>query len=141
MHTFAVSGLMSLQVTVTDAANDTSNSAPFTVTVADPIATPLTLTPPAPQTAIPGQSQSFDLGSFTDANSTMATPVPAPAGPFTVTVDWGDGSADDSVAVNFSAHHPPPPRARARARVRCCARPSARARFSAYLRSKRKRNP
>ena len=57
-------GTTSLQVTVTDSANDTSSSPLFTVTAAAPIAPSLTVTPAAPQAAIPGQSQLFALGSF-----------------------------------------------------------------------------
>jgi len=51
---------------------------------AAPVVT-ITITPPANQTATTGQSQAFSLGSFTEANAT---------GPYTVTVNWGDGSAD-----------------------------------------------
>ena len=47
---------------------------------------------PEPQRADEGASQSFSLGSFSD---------PGPDGPWTVTVDWGDGetSAFDEVAA------------------------------------------
>jgi hypothetical protein len=48
-------------------------------------ASPLTITAPASQSAVAGKSASFSLGSFTD---------PATKGPFTLVVDWGDGSAN-----------------------------------------------
>jgi hypothetical protein len=49
--------------------------------------------PPNDQTANPGQSQSFALGSFTQSNATA---------PFSIVVNWGDGSAD-SVFTSTSA--------------------------------------
>jgi len=42
------------------------------------------VTPPADQTADEGSSRSFELGSFND---------PGPDGPWTVKVNWGDGSS------------------------------------------------
>ncbi len=50
----------------------------------------ITLTPPAAQVATAGQSKLFLLGSFAVSNVT---------GPFSVDVNWGDGSAD----TKFSA--------------------------------------
>ena len=47
----------------------------------------ITVTPPIDQTAISGQSKSFALGSFTQSNASA---------PFSVDVNWGDGSADTS---------------------------------------------
>ena len=95
-HTFAGSGSDTVTVTIVDSANDTSNSPTFTVTVAAPITT-ITVTPPVAQTAIPGQSQSFALGSFTQTNAT---------GPFAVTVNWGDGSTNSSFAVTSAGAIP-----------------------------------
>src|SRR5207237_9396456 len=47
-------------------------------------------TAPADQTANEGASKSFDLGSFSD---------PGNDSPWTIDVDWGDGSAADSYTV------------------------------------------
>lgn len=44
--------------------------------------TPPTVTPPANQTSVEAASQSFNLGSFSDPDG----------GPWTIDVDWGDGS-------------------------------------------------
>ncbi len=43
------------------------------------------LTPAADQNSVEGQNESFDLGSFAD---------PGADGPWSVTVDWGDGSSN-----------------------------------------------
>jgi len=53
-------------------------------------ATPPAITPPSNQTSVEGSSHSFALGSFTDPDG----------GPWTVDVNWGDGSAHTSFAVN-----------------------------------------
>lgn len=55
-----------------------------------PPTTSLTITPPANQSSTPGKSQSFTLGSFTASNAT---------GPYTVDVNWGDGTADTSFSA------------------------------------------
>jgi hypothetical protein len=47
------------------------------------VATPPVVTPPSDQAATEGQSGTFNLGSFVDPNSS----------PFSVDVDWGDGTA------------------------------------------------
>jgi len=49
----------------------------------------VTVTQPSSQTARTGQSQSFNLGSFTECDAVA---------PFTVTVNWGDGTANTIIA-------------------------------------------
>ena len=60
-------------------------------------ATTITVTPPGNQAATAGQSQSFSLGSFTQTNA---------AGPFSVDVHWGDGSADSIFSVSAAGTIP-----------------------------------
>ena len=85
-HTYAKAGSDTASVTVTDSAKHTSNAATFALTVSPAVVTTsLTVTPPANQTATAGAAQSFNLGSFTAANATA---------PYTVTVNWGDGTAN-----------------------------------------------
>jgi PKD repeat protein len=60
----------------------------------------ISVSPPADQTAIAGQTVLVALGSFTQANG---------AGPYTVTVNWGDGSSGhfsvaDAGAIPSEAH-------------------------------------
>ena len=56
------------------------------------------VTSPAAQTAIAGRGQAISrLGSFTQSNAT---------GPFNVTVNWGDGSANSSFSVAASGTIP-----------------------------------
>src|SRR5205823_4271512 len=50
-----------------------------------------TVTAPADQNAAEGASTSIDLGSFSD---------PGPDSPWTVNVDWGDGSANTSFTAS-----------------------------------------
>jgi hypothetical protein len=50
------------------------------------------VTAPANQSAVEGHAQSFSLGSFSDPNPYT--------GPWTVTLDWGDGTQDDTFTVN-----------------------------------------
>jgi predicted outer membrane repeat protein len=54
------------------------------------VAVTIKLTPAAAQSAVATVSKSFALGSFTQSNAT---------GPFTVTVNWGDGSASSTIKV------------------------------------------
>jgi predicted outer membrane repeat protein len=54
------------------------------------VAAVITVTPPASQTASPGTSKVFSLGSFTQSNA---------VGPFKVTINWGDGSAVTVLSV------------------------------------------
>ena len=51
----------------------------------------VTVTPPAAQSVVAGVATSINLGSFTD---------PGGKGPFTVEVDWGDGSPDSSFPIS-----------------------------------------
>src|SRR5207253_10631604 len=50
-----------------------------------PVGATLTVTAPANQTAVAGVAKTFTLGSFKASNATA---------PYTVDVNWGDGSAD-----------------------------------------------
>jgi hypothetical protein len=65
-------------------ASSSCRSVGITVAVT-PANTPPTLTPPASQTATEGTPKLFSLGSFTDPN---------PDSPWTVNIDWGDGSTE-----------------------------------------------
>jgi hypothetical protein len=58
----------------------------FTVTVANVL--PALTVPSEPQLADEGTVKPFSLGSFTD---------PGLDGPWTVTVDWGDGETSDPI--------------------------------------------
>lgn len=60
-------------------------TAPVSVTFEAP-----TYTAPASQTGLEGSAQSFDLGAFSDPDG----------GPWTVDVNWGDGSADTIFTVS-----------------------------------------
>jgi hypothetical protein len=51
----------------------------------------VTVTPPAAQSVVAGVAASIKLGSFTD---------PGGKGPFTIEIDWGDGSSDNSFPVS-----------------------------------------
>ena len=93
-HTYTSSGTKTVTLTVKDSMGHTSNSPKFSVTVA---AVTITLTAPSAQTAVSGTSKSFTLGSFTQSNAT---------GPFTVTVNWGDGSSNSSFNVSAAGTIP-----------------------------------
>lgn len=82
-HTYATVGTYNVIVTVDDGA--ASDQAGFQVVVNAPAAGAPAVSPPADQTAVAGVDKSFALGSFADANS---------SGPWQVTVNWGDGSAE-----------------------------------------------
>ena len=88
-HTYAAAGTDTVSVTVADSAGNTSDPATFTATVSPAVAS-LAVTPPAAQTALAGAPASIAVGSFAETNATA---------PFTVTVDWGDGTADTTVAA------------------------------------------
>ena len=53
-------------------------------------ATPPTVNPPATQTSVEGASHSFGLGSFSDPDG----------GPWTVDINWGDGTSHTSFTAN-----------------------------------------
>ena len=88
-HTFTIAGTDTVSVTVTDAAGHSSNTATFTTTVTAPTPS-ITLTPPANAAATAGVARSFALGSFTEVSATA---------PYTVTLNWGDGSADTTFTM------------------------------------------
>jgi hypothetical protein len=85
-HSYAQSGSYTVAVTVTDAHGGAGQGS-FAVSVAN---APPALSAPANQGGSEGQPVNFDLGSFADA---------AGDGPWTVTVDWGDGSTSTRLAT------------------------------------------
>jgi large repetitive protein len=87
-HTYADDGVYTVTVEITNNAGGVGRGA-FQVDVAN---APPVVTAADDQTAEEGTAQDFSLGSFTD---------PGPDGPWTVTVDWGDGetSAPSEVAA------------------------------------------
>jgi PKD repeat protein len=87
LHVYADNGTYTVAVTVTDGSSE-SDSATFQVTVEN---VGPTLTAPDDQEADEGASTSFNLGSFSDPGVEDS--------PWTVTVDWGDGSASESFDV------------------------------------------
>src|SRR5207244_431380 len=115
-HTYGEEGNYTVTVTVTDTSDSLAGSANFNVNVSDPgavvsglpvgaapgvafsgtatvrqAATAAMVMAAVDQGAVEGAAPtSFNLGSFTD-NS---------AGPWTVTVNWGDGSAPTTFAMN-----------------------------------------
>ena len=90
-HAYADDGEYTVTVTVLD-KDEESGSAEFTVTVANVAPA---VTAPANQSSDEGESKAFTLGSFTD---------PGADGDWSVSVDWGDGSA----ATEFTAASPGP---------------------------------
>ena len=88
-HTFSTEAVRTVMVTVAD-DKAASNQATFTVTVgAPPNAAPVA-SAATNQDGTEGIAGLFDLGSFTDAGD---------AGPWDVTVDWGDGSTPGTFQV------------------------------------------
>jgi uncharacterized delta-60 repeat protein len=57
----------------------------------------LTVTPPANQSAVAGVNQSFSLGSFSEINATS---------PFSIVVNWGDGSAATTLSKKVAGEIP-----------------------------------
>jgi autotransporter-associated beta strand protein len=94
-HTYAdnVGSPFTVTVTVTD-PNGQSGSNSFAVTVFN--ARPV-VTAAADQTANEGTPTAFNLGSFAD---------PGADSPWTVTVDWGDGTAPTTFTVNAAGALP-----------------------------------
>jgi PKD repeat protein len=87
-HTYADNGVYTVSVSVTD-KDGGSDSKTFKVTVAN--ANPV-VTAPADQNASEGAAQSFNLGSFSDLGANDS--------PWSVDVDWGDGSAHTTFNQN-----------------------------------------
>ncbi|MGA3067965.1 MAG: hypothetical protein ABSF29_14065, partial [Tepidisphaeraceae bacterium] len=84
-HAYADVGMDTVDVTITDANGNVSNTAAFSVSVAANPGISFNVTPPASQTATAGTPQLFTLGSFSETGAT---------GPFSVDVNWGDGTPD-----------------------------------------------
>jgi PKD repeat protein len=97
-HIYAALGSYNVTVTVVDKDGE-SHSGTFAVAVVPPAPT---LTPPADQSAQEGISTLFNLGSFQDL-------APPPAGGWSGTVHWGDGTQDPisvtSVGSLPARHH------------------------------------
>ena len=89
-HTFAKPGADTVSITVTDSAGHVSNKATFSTIVTAPAVTSIVVTPPANQSATAGVSKPITLGSFVETNAT---------GPYTVSIGWGDGSANTTFAA------------------------------------------
>jgi hypothetical protein len=86
-HAFPVAGVDTVLVTVT-AADGASSTGTFDVTVTTGS---ITIAPPSNQSGFTGESLSVALGSFTSINATA---------PYTVDVNWGDGSTDTTFSQN-----------------------------------------
>jgi hypothetical protein len=69
-------------------ANEFGGGGPTDIANFTPNAPPV-ITPPGPQSAVEGASQSFSLGSFADPDG----------GPWSVDVSWGDGTPDTVFAA------------------------------------------
>ncbi|MFO0938515.1 MAG: PKD domain-containing protein [Gemmataceae bacterium] len=85
-HTYASDNTYTVTVSASDADGD-SNEITFNVVVAN---TPPTLTAPGNQTATEGIEATFNLGSLTDLYT---------SGDYTITVNWGDGTADSTFTM------------------------------------------
>ena len=83
-HTYATSGVKTVTITVAEAGGSPSGSATFQVDVNDP---PPQLHVYDGQQAYEGREKSFYLGDFED---------PGTGAPYTVAVDWGDGSTAET---------------------------------------------
>jgi uncharacterized delta-60 repeat protein len=108
-HTFAKAGGDTVSVTVKDSAGHSSTAATFAVTVANSVTT-LVVTPPVAQATTAGVISTIALGSFTATNPTNTY-----TGPFTVTVNWGDGTAATSFTTTAAGQIPVLSRAYAKA--------------------------
>ncbi len=79
--------------------NGASDNTIFSETItADPAG--IVATAPAAQKATAGVSKSFTLGSFAETNAT---------GPYTATVNWGDGTASSIIKLNAAGTIPATP--------------------------------
>src|SRR5439155_747634 len=79
---------VAIKVTDSDGASDTTSESVQIVQVAN--VNP-TVTAPGNQSSNEGASYGFDLGSFTD---------PGPDAPWSISVDWGDGSSHTTFSTN-----------------------------------------
>jgi hypothetical protein len=86
-HTYTTVATDTVTVTVEDSTGAISGSAQFSMTV---LSAQLTVTPPAAQAAVAGRVTTPTLGSFSATGSTA---------PYTVTVNWGDGTASNIFTV------------------------------------------
>ncbi len=98
-QTYTKSGVYTLTVTVDDV--DPASGVGVSLVVVSPatitLTEPLPETPGNPATAVEGQPQTFNLGTFTSSDPT------AMASDFTVTIDWGDGSPQSIALVTPDA--------------------------------------
>ncbi|VTS07896.1 PKD domain-containing protein [Tuwongella immobilis] len=93
-HTYADNGIYTVTATVTDDDSGLSNQVTFTVTVnnVDP-----TLNVVPPQTVVEGKTLNLGpIATFTDPGFSNPTGTPATNESFTYTVNWGDGSPEES---------------------------------------------
>ncbi len=81
-HTYALAGVDVATVTVVDSTGAYTDSTTFDVTISPGT---ITVTPPAAVSVDAGVSTAFGLGTLADVGA---------AGPYKVTVNWGDGTAD-----------------------------------------------
>lgn len=81
LHSYAAAGTYNVGVTIDD--GDASDEQGFQVVVNPAAPGTPQVSAPAAQSGVPGVAKQFTLGSFADAGS---------SGPWTVTVDWGDGT-------------------------------------------------
>ncbi len=86
-HTFSQDGVFTVTITVAD-VDGSSTPVSFLATVSNVL--PVAIDSPD-QFAVATIAQSFDLGSFSD---------PGADAPWTVTVNWGDGSPNGNFTVN-----------------------------------------
>lgn len=93
-HAYAQDGNFTVTITVSD-VDGTSVPVSFQATVQNVL--PIAVDSPD-QFAVATIAQSFDLGSFSD---------PGDDAPWTVTVNWGDGSPDGTFTVNARGTLPP----------------------------------
>jgi hypothetical protein len=84
-HVYTSVGTDTVSITITGSTGIKSNTATFKVKVSEAISPWIVVLPPVKQSAFPGVPKTFSLGSFIQSQGTS---------PFTVNVNWGDGSGD-----------------------------------------------
>lgn len=94
-HSYASPGAYNVALTLDDGEDEVSGGFQVVVNPAPP-GTPQ-VTAPADQAAAAGMAKNFALGSFAD---------PGSAGPWSVSVDWGDNSASTQFSVTSAGALP-----------------------------------